>query len=201
MALVIGLLGGIGSGKSAVARAFAARGCLVLDADAEARAVVELPAVRAALVERFGPGIMDAGGRLDRGRLAAAAFADGRGASDLNAIVHPAVRQRLAAAFAAATDRQRPGGPADVVLDVPLLLESPLAAHVTHWLFIEAPETVREARVGARGWPPGERARRESHQASLADKRARADAVLENSGGIVDLERSVDALLLRWRTT
>jgi len=199
MALVIGLLGGIGSGKSAVAKAFAARGCVILDADAEARAAVELPEVLAALVARFGPGIREPSGKLDRARLAALAFADARGTADLNAIVHPAVRERLAAGLAVATSCHRPGGPRDVVLDVPLLMESPLAARVTRWLFVEAPEAVREQRVAARGWAPGERARRESHQASLSDKRARADAILENSSGIGDLERSVDALLSRWR--
>ncbi len=199
MALVIGLLGGIGSGKSAVAKAFAARGCVVLDADVEARAAVKQPSVLAALVARFGAGILDANAQLDRARLAGLAFADARGTADLNAIVHPAVRERLAAGLAAATSCHRPGGPRDVVLDVPLLLESPLAVRVTHWLFIDTPDAVRDERVAARGWPPGERARRESRQASLAEKRARADAVLENSGDIGDLERSVDALLFRWR--
>jgi len=196
MAFVIGLLGGVGSGKSAVARLFAAHGCLPLDADAEARAVVELPEVRAALVARFGPGILDAAGHLDRSRLAALAFDDPLSTADLNAIVHPHVRARLNAALDEAGARGQ-----DVVLDVPLLLESPLAARVDHWVFIEAPEAVREARAATRGWPPGERARREARQAALAEKRARADAALENSGDIGDVERSVEALLSGWRTT
>jgi len=192
MSLVIGLLGGIGSGKSAVAHALAARGFLVLDADVEARAAVEQPEVRAALVERFGPDILDERGALDRACLAARAFSSEQAVADLNAIVHPPVRARLAAALAAA-------GARPVVLDVPLLLESPLAAHVDRWLFVEAPESVREARIAARGWAPGERSRREARQASLQAKRARADAVLENSGAIEDLERQLDALLKRWR--
>jgi dephospho-CoA kinase len=224
MGIVIGLLGGVGSGKSAVAKAFAAHGCLVLDADAEARAVVELPEVRAALVERFGPGILDGAGNLDRARLAALAFDDPLATADLNAIVHPQVRARLNAALDAA-GAFKPTAPAgnpataattavggkratpeaargrDIVLDVPLLLESPLAARVDRWVFIDTPETLRDARLASRGWSPGERVRREARQAALAEKRARADAVLENSGAIGDLGRAVEALLLRWRTT
>jgi dephospho-CoA kinase len=192
MGLVIGLLGGIGSGKSAVARALAARGCLVLDADAIAREAVCLPDVRAALVARFGGGILDPDGALDRPRLAALAFADPRATADLNAIVHPPVRARLAAALDAAADRT-------VVLDVPLLLESPLAGRVQRWLFVDAPPEVRDARLAARGWSPAERARREALQPDLSSKRARADAVLENFGDMEDLERQIDAVLESWR--
>jgi dephospho-CoA kinase len=192
MGLVIGLLGGIGSGKSAVARALAARGCLVLDADAIAREAVCLPDVRAALVARVGGGILDPDGALDRPRLAALAFADPRATADLNAIVHPPVRARLAAALDAAADRT-------VVLDVPLLLESPLAGRVQRWLFVDAPPEVRDARLAARGWSPAERARREALQPDLSSKRARADAVLENFGDMEDLERQIDAVLESWR--
>lgn len=188
MGEVIGLLGGVGSGKSTVAALLARRGFVLLDADAESRATVGRPEVLEALVRRFGRGILDAQGGLDRARLAAAAFDDPRATADLNAIVHPRVRERLAAALDAA-------GGADVVLDVPLLLESPLAERVTRWVFVEAPETARDARVAGRGWPPGERARREARQADLDVKRARARHVLENRGSLEHLEAQVDALL------
>ncbi len=185
---VIGLLGGIGSGKSAVAAALGARGLLVLDADAEARAVVELPSVRAALLQRFGRDLLDDAGRLDRALLARRALADEPSTAALNAIVHPEVRRRLLAALDAAGDRH-------VVLDVPLLLESPLAERVDAWVYVEAPEAVREARCRARGWAEGERARREARQAGLHLKRARAGHVLENFGPIEDLGPRIDALL------
>lgn len=188
MGEVIGLLGGVGSGKSTVAALLVQRGFVLLDADAEARAAVGRPEVLQALVRRFGPGILAADGGLDRARLAAAAFDDRRATADLNAIVHPRVRERLAAALEAAAG-------ADVVLDVPLLLESPLAARVTRWVFVEAPEAARDARVAGRGWPPGERARREALQADVAAKRARAGHVLENRGSLEHLEAQVDALL------
>jgi len=188
MGEVLGLLGGVGGGKSTVAGILARRGLRVLDADAEARAVAELPEVRAALAARFGADVLDGAGRLDRARLAARAFASPQATADLNALVHPRVRERLLAALDAAGD-------APVVLDVPLLLESPLAARVTSWIFVQAPDGLREARVAGRGWPAGERARREAQQADLATKRSRAGHVLENAGTIEHLERQVDALL------
>ncbi|MGQ0552657.1 MAG: dephospho-CoA kinase [Planctomycetota bacterium] len=185
-------MGGVGSGKSAVAALLAKQGLLVLDADAEARAVVELPAVRAALQQRFGADIVGPDGLLDRPLLARRAFQDQASTADLNALVHPEVRRRLLAALAAAGTRS-------VVLDVPLLLESAadsaLAQAVTSWVFVESPEAQREARVAGRGWAAGERVRREARQASLADKRRRATHTLENSGSIEDLGRQVEALL------
>ena len=189
MGEVLGLLGGVGGGKSTVAGILARRGLRVLDADAEARAVAELPEVRAALATRFGADVLDAAGQLDRARLAERAFDSPEALAALNALVHPRVRERLLAALDAA-------GAAPVVLDVPLLLESPLAARVTRWVFIEAAEQARERRVSQeRGWPAGERARREAHQPALHAKRSRAGHVLENDGTIEHLERQVDALL------
>jgi dephospho-CoA kinase len=188
MGEVLGLLGGVGSGKSTVARMMERRGLLVLDADAEAREVVRLPEVRAALAARFGPDLFDARGELDRAALATRAFADPSATADLNALVHPRVRERLTARLAAAGGRP-------VVFDVPLLLESPLAARVTRWVLVASPEELREQRVAGRGWPAGERARREARQADLSAKHARADHVLENHGSIEHLERQVDALL------
>jgi dephospho-CoA kinase len=188
MGRVIGLLGGIGSGKSTVARLLSERGVPVLDADRYAREVVASPAVTAALVARFGGGILDAGGALDRAALARAAFVDEEATAALNAIVHPEVRRRL-------LDELRRAGDRTVVLDVPLLLESPLAELVGVWVFVDASDSVREARVAPRNWPAGERQRRESRQADLAAKRRRADYVLENSGSIDDLGSQVDALL------
>lgn len=188
MGRVIGLLGGIGSGKSTVARLFAERGVAVLDADRHAREVVQSPPVVAALVARFGAGILDTTGALDRAALARAAFADEAATADLNALVHPEVRRRLLVELHRSGNRP-------VVLDVPLLLESPLASLVGTWVFVEASDSQREARVAARNWPAGERQRREARQADLAAKRQRADYVLENSGSIDHLGRQVDALL------
>lgn len=190
MGLVIGLLGGIASGKSSVARLLAERGLRVLDADAEARRVVRLPAVREALSARFGADLHDAEGQLDRALLAQRAFADPGATADLNAIVHPAVRRALLDGLDAAGDDP-------VVLDVPLLLEAePLAERVDVWVFVEAPAAARDARAADRGWAADERARREARQADLATKKRRATHRLENHGSIEDLGAQVDALLV-----
>jgi len=190
MGLVIGLLGGVASGKSTVAGLLAQRGLVVLDADAEARAAVEQPQLLERLVARFGASILASDGSLDRQALAAIAFADEAGTADLNALVHPAVRTAL-------VNRLKQAGDGHVVLDVPLLLESPLADMVDVWVYVAAEPAARDARAAQRGWKPGERERRESRQSSLQSKRARADHLLENNGSIDDLEAQVDGLLTR----
>jgi len=189
--LVLGLLGGVACGKSVVAERFGEHGCLVLDADRAAREVVEEPAVLAALVERFGEGVLGPNGALDRAALAQRAFASEERTEALNAIVHPRVRERLERAWAQAPPDQ------PIVLDVPLLMESPFADRVTHWIFVQTSEEARDAHAAARGWPAGERARREARQPSLASKRARADLVLENHGSLSDLRHQVDTLVQR----
>ena len=193
--LVLGLLGGVASGKSAVARRLREHGFLVLDADEVAHQVVEEPSILSALAERFGPDVLAPDGGLDRAALAELAFASAERTAALNAIVHPRVRERLQAAFEGA-DAATP-----IVLDVPLLMESPFAARVTHWILVDAPEPIREDRARERAWAPGERARREARQPALAAKRARADLVLENRGTLSDLRAQVDALVRRLRST
>lgn len=194
MGRIIGLLGGVASGKSTVANLLRDAGWLVLDADRLARQVVAEPAVARALAARFGSDLFDDEGTLDRALLARRAFAAPDATADLNAIVHPAVRSRLASRLDLADTR-------NVALDVPLLLESPLAERVDTWVFVAADEADRERRALARDWQPGERSRREDLQADLAEKRAAADHVLENNGTIDDLGAQVDALLRAWAAT
>jgi dephospho-CoA kinase len=186
--LRVGLSGGIGSGKSTVARSLAARGAIVIDADAIAREVVEpgTPGLDA-VVERFGAGIVDGAGRLDRGRLAALVFDDAGARADLNAIVHPLV--------AAETARRIGAAPADavVVIDVPLLVEAARSGYDLV-VIVEAPEAVRLERLVARGMSPDDARKRMGAQASDADRRKVADVVLDNSASEADLERQIDAL-------
>ena len=186
--LRVGLSGGIGSGKSTVARALARRGAIVIDADAIAREVVEpgQPAL-AAVVERFGPEVLDRDGHLDRPKLAGLVFDDAGARADLNAIVHPRV--------AAETARRMAAAPADsvVVLDVPLLVEAARSGYDLV-VIVEAPEPVRLERLVARGMNPDDASKRMAAQASDADRRKVADVVLDNSGSEEDLERQLDAL-------
>ena len=186
--LRVGLSGGIGSGKSTVARALARRGAIVVDADAIAREVVEPgePGL-AAVVERFGPGVLDGEGRLDRPKLAALVFDDSGARADLNAIVHPRV--------AAETVRRIAAAPPDaiVVIDVPLLVEAARSGYDAV-VIVEAPEEVRLERLVGRGMTPDDARRRMAAQASDADRHKVADVILDNSGSEDDLERQIDAL-------
>ena len=186
--LRVGLSGGIGSGKSTVARALARRGAIVIDADLIAREVVEPgePAL-AAIVERFGPEVLDGEGRLDRPKLAALVFDDGAARADLNAIVHPRV--------AAETARRMAAAPSDavVVIDVPLLVEAARSGYDAV-VIVEAPEEVRLERLVGRGMSPDDARRRMAAQATDAERRKVADVILDNAGSEADLEAQLDAL-------
>lgn len=186
--LRVGLSGGIGSGKSTVAAALARRGAIVIDADAIAREVVEpgTPGLEA-VVQRFGAGVLDGGGRLDRPRLAALVFDDPVARADLNAIVHPLV--------AAETARRIAAAPADsvVVIDVPLLVEAARSGYDVV-VIVEAPEAVRLERLTGRGMNPDDARARMGAQASDADRRKVADVVVDNSGTPEALEAQIDAL-------
>lgn len=189
--LRVGLSGGIGSGKSTVSRGLARRGAVVIDADAIARQVVEpgSPGL-AAVVERFGEGILTADGRLDRPGLAALVFGDDAARGELNAIVHP-----LVAAEAARRAEEAPGDSV-VVFDVPLLVEAARSGYDVV-VIVEAPEEVRLERLMARGMEPGDARRRMAAQAGDAERRQVADVVLDNSGSEADLDAQVDALWAR----
>ena len=187
--MLVGLTGGIGAGKSTVAELLTRKGAVVVDADEVARAVVEpgRPAL-AALVERFGPGIVDGDGRLDRAALAEVAFADGESREALEAITHPAINTEFTRRVAEA--------PPDkiVILDVPLLVESTKARERPYEaiIVVEAPRDVRLARLEARGVPRVDAERRMAAQASDADRREVATFVVDNSSDRADLERQVD---------
>lgn len=190
--VVIGLTGGIGSGKSTVARLLAELGAVVVDSDVIAREVVA-PGGPAhdAVVERFGPAVVTADGGLDRPALAALVFDDVTAREDLNGIVHPAVRRealsRVAAAGAADPD-------AVVVLDIPLLAEVgrdhyPLAGV----LVVDLPAELAVARLVAdRGFTEQDARARMAAQATRAERRAIADVVLDNSGDLEHLRSQVD---------
>lgn len=187
--VVIGLLGGIAAGKSAVARLFAAHGLQVVDADGEARQVAAEPAVLDEVARQLGPGLV-VDGKLDRAAAGALVFRDPAARSRLEAIFHPRIRARVLQALDAARAAGR-----SVLLDAPLLLEGGLIAWCDHVVFVDAAAPVRAARAAARGWAAGELARREAAQAPLADKRARAGFVVQNDGDLAASAAQVAALL------
>lgn len=184
--LLIGLTGGIGSGKSTVSRKLVERGARLIDADAVVRDLQRAGTpVFEAMVERFGPSIVGADGELDRPAVAAIVFADEAARKDLNAIVHPAVGAEIGRrlAEAAATDDV-------VILDVPLLVESG-RYEVAGLLVVDTPVDVAVARVvSARGMSEADARARVAVQATREERLARADHVIDNSGppSVLDAE-------------
>jgi dephospho-CoA kinase len=186
---MIGLTGGIGSGKSTVAGLLVERGAVVVDADLIARQVVEPGSpVLESLVERFGADILGAGGRLDRARLAEKAFVDEESKLALEAITHPAIGEEFLRQVADA-----PEG-AVVVHDVPLLVESKHPSQYAAVIVVEAPRELRLARLAARGIAVDDAERRMAQQASDEARRAIATWVIDNSGDLDALRTRIEQL-------
>ncbi|CAN5828623.1 dephospho-CoA kinase [soil metagenome] len=185
--VLIGLTGGIGSGKSAVSSRLAALGAVVVDADAIVR---ELQApgqpVLAAMVERFGEAILDPDGALDRQAVADAVFTDADALADLNAIVHPPVGAEIARRIEeqAATDHV-------VVLDVPLLVESGRSDLAALIVVDVDPEVAVARLVEHRGLRAEDARARMARQVSRLDRLARADLVIRNTGDLTALDAEV----------
>lgn len=195
--LVVGLTGGIGSGKSAAAERFAALGAAVVDTDAIAHELTgPAGAALAELRAAFGDGILAADGRLDRAAMRALVFADPSARHRLEAILHPLIRaeaeRRTAAALAA--------GAPYVVLVVPLLVESgDYRQRVGRVVVVECDEETRIDRVVSRsGLEPAEVRRIMAAQASPEARRRAADDLIDNGGDLDRLRRQVDELHRRY---
>lgn len=184
---VLGLIGGIGSGKSTVAACFANLGAEVIDADRVVHGLLDRPSVRRDIVTEWGPETAS-GGRVNRAVLAQRAFRNRASIARLNEIVHP----RVAKVIRGAVRRSRK---AVFVVDAPLLLEAGAGELCDRIVFVDAPVQVRRARLLARGWSPGEMERRERFQWPLARKRAKADYVIDNGRTRAAAARQVRALI------
>ena len=180
---LIGLTGGIASGKSAVASRLAERGAVVVDADVIAREIVEpgTPALDQ-IARQFGPAVLTAHGSLDRPALGAIVFGDPSSLSDLNAITHPAIN-RLAA------DRETAAGPdAIVVHDNPLLVEMGGAALCDLVVVVDVPVDVQVERLTTlRGMTEADARARVAAQASREQRTGAADLVIDNTGPVDEL--------------
>lgn len=185
----VGLTGGLGSGKSTVAALLGEHGAVIIDADVVAREVVRAGTPGfAAVVARFGPGVVGPDGELDRAALARIVFADGAALDELNAIVHPLVGSRSAELAAAVP----PG--AVVVHDIPLLAENGLADRFDTVVVVEADREIRLARLAERGLTRAEAEARMAAQATDEKRRAIADEIVRNDGDLDSLARQVDRL-------
>jgi dephospho-CoA kinase len=192
--LRIGLTGGIASGKSTAAQRFTELGLPVIDADHAARAVVAVGAPGLGqVIQRFGSGVVAANGELDRRALRNLIFSDAAARADLNAILHPLIRNYMEQKVAAAV------GPY-VVLAIPLLVESGRQRdRVDRVLVIDVDEAVQLQRLTARDGSTQEQARAIlSAQASRAARLSAADDVLPNTGTVTDLRQAVDGLHERY---
>jgi dephospho-CoA kinase len=190
---VVGLTGGIASGKSSFAEALRACGVPVVDADALARAAVApgSPAL-ADIAREFGPDVLAPDGSLDRKRMASLVFSDPTARRRLEAITHPAVR----AAMARETARLGAAGHDLAFYDVPLLFEVGLDRVLDSVVVVWSPRDVQRARVKARdGLRPDEADARLAAQLPIDEKAARADFVVENTGAPADLGPKAERLL------
>lgn len=172
------MAGGIGAGKSTVARLFEQAGCCLIASDQMIAAAYTHPAVKRAVVERFGEEVLNPAGQIDRGRIADIVFRDADQRVWLEKLLHPVANQaRIQVMEQAAND------PAVLayVWDSPLLFEARLDELCDAVVFVEASAAERKERVGSRGWAAGELERREGVQLPLEEKRSRSGYVIENT--------------------
>lgn len=193
---VLGLTGGIGSGKSAALGAFGRMGAAVLSADAVVHALYERDDVRAAVRDRFGPGVFDSAGQVDRGALAERAFADDGGVEFLEDLLHPRIGEARREWIAAESSRSP--APPVIVCEVPLLFEAGLEDAFDAVLVVTAPEDVRRARVAERGQDFDGRSAR---QLDEARKVGAADMAYVNDGTLADLDAWVASVIARYGAT
>ncbi|HVX84254.1 MAG TPA: dephospho-CoA kinase [Phycisphaerae bacterium] len=190
---VIGLAGGIGSGKSLIARQLQSLGCVVVDADAIAHEVLQSASVKAALREWLGEGAFEKDGSVSRKAVAKRVFTSPEQIERLNGLIHPRVGQIRREMTAEAMQRSEVLA---VVWDIPLLFEIGLDKECDAVVFVDAPRELRLARLHEkRGWGPDELARREKLQIPLDKKAEAADYCMDNSGSEAHSLQQVQRML------
>lgn len=190
--LVLGVTGAAGSGKSTVTHLLATLGAQTADADAIVRWAYNDPAFREKVAERFGPGVLDASGAVDRARLAEVVFADEAALDDLECLVHPAVLDQLADLIE--SYRADPNRAPMLALEIPLLYEVGAERLVDAVLVVTARPEALDQRLRARGWDAERIAAVRAAQMPLSEKAARADHVLDASGDVTHTAGDVSAL-------
>jgi dephospho-CoA kinase len=193
---VIGLVGGIGSGKSRVAALLREKGGKVIAGDDLGHEALRQPVIRDRVTARWGKGLLQDSGAIDRRRLGAIVFADAAQRRALEGITHPWIKDRMrrevADALADATVRF-------VVVDAAILLEAGWHDLCDRLVYVDAPSEVRRQRIAAqRGWSVAEVEAREQAQLPLTAKADRADYALHNAGSLESLNRQVDDMLQVW---
>lgn len=171
---VIGIMGGVSSGKSTVAEMLGSLGAKVIDADKMAHELLEKPGVKEKVLERWGKEILGKEGKIDRERLASIVFSDGKALKELTSLLHPPLLEYIRKEVGRKESRP-------LVLDAALLLETGLDEVCDLLVFVEAGRAVKEERARLRGWPRGEVQRREGFQSPEPQKKKRAHFVVNNN--------------------
>lgn len=188
--LVLGIIGGIASGKSTVCALFADHGLAAVDADQIAREVSERPRVLTSLRQRFPPELFAPDGSLHRGAMAELVFGDEAAKRTLEGVLHPLIREEILRGIDDALARGQ-----SVVLDAPLLLERGLIDRCDACIYIDADPAARTQRAKARGWSAEELRQREENQAPEAMKIAGCAYTIGNSGSLAKTrERVIEVL-------
>ncbi len=185
---VIGILGGIASGKSAVAAEFANLGCKLVDADDIVHNLLKTDAVKEGIVASFGEAILDSDGRIDHKRLAGAVFADADRLSSLNEIIHPFVLRQAEDLIRRYSHQAKVKA---IVLDMPLLVEVGWAGRCDRLIFVECSDEIRVCRAKKKDLDENQLKIREKFQISLDRKVGLADNTVVNNSGFSALVRQV----------
>ena len=185
---IIGILGGIGSGKSTVANEFAKLGCKVIDADKIANELLERKIVREKVVGLFGRAILDSAGEIDHKKLANVVFADADKLSSLNRIIHPLVLERAEGLI---KRYNRQNQVKAIVLDMPLLVEVGWSKRCDKLIFVDCKRQLRVERAKKMGFDKNQLKIRENFQISLDNKAGLADNSIENNSGFLVLAKQV----------
>ena len=185
---IIGIIGGIGSGKSAVAAEFAKLGCKVIDADKIAHELLNKKNVKEKIINIFGPAILDSSGKIDRRKLAEIVFADAEKIAWLNEIIHPLVFQRAEELIKKYNEQNQVKA---IVLDMPLLVEAGWEKRCDKLIFVDAKQEIRAKRAQKMGINKNQLKIRENFQISLDNKRKLTDNIIENNSGFSALVRQV----------
>jgi dephospho-CoA kinase len=195
---LVGILGGIASGKSFVGEQLERKGAAIVSADRLAHEVLKLDEVKKAARERWGDQIFDGAGEIARDKLAGIVFAPAPAGPRERKVLEELTHPRIGKMVQQEIERiRRQGAAAAIVLDVPLLAESGWNKFCDRIVFVDAAPAVRQQRARCRGWSAEDLARRETVQQSLESKRALADVVLDNSGTAQETQLQIDEF---WRS-
>ena len=192
----IGLTGGIGSGKSTIASCFEQLGCIVANADENAKIALQTGEVRRQLVDWWGSDILNHDGRVNTSAVAAIIFKDETERLRLESLLHPRAREMQQEQFSEAPKETKA-----FIIDAPLLIEAGIDAMCDAVVFVEVSAEIRQKRIKeGRGWSNEELKRRETAQLPLDTKRKKADYIVVNEGNLDSVKQQVEQILEDIRT-